>query len=92
MLATGSEPVRIPIPDGEDPEILVMRTIEERLKGRVARGSRAMVVRSGFIGREAAASLALRGARVTLVGQEETPQEARLVHNQATSCGMDRCS
>ncbi|HEV8044859.1 MAG TPA: FAD-dependent oxidoreductase, partial [Rubrobacter sp.] len=28
VLATGSEPIRIPVPGGDDPEILVMRTIE----------------------------------------------------------------
>lgn len=80
VLATGSEPVRIPVPGGEDPEVLVMRTIEnsEALKDRVGKGNLAVVVGSGFIGCEAAASLALRGAWVTLVSQEETPQEARL--------------
>src|SRR5436305_9926180 len=28
VLATGSEPIRIPIPGTDDPEVLVMRTIE----------------------------------------------------------------
>lgn len=80
VLATGSEPIRIPVPGGEDPDVLVMRTIEdsEALKGRVGKGSRAVVVGSGFIGCEAAASLAIRGASVTLVTQEGVPQEARL--------------
>ena len=80
VLATGSEPIRIPVPGGDHPEILVMRTIEnsERLKSRVGKGSRAVVVGSGFIGCEAAASLALRGAEVTLVSQEEGPQRERL--------------
>ncbi|MCA1716280.1 MAG: FAD-dependent oxidoreductase [Actinobacteria bacterium] len=80
VLATGSEPIRIPIPGADDPEILVMRTIEnsERLKSRVGRGSRAVVVGSGFIGCEAAASLSLRGAEVTLVSLEEGPQRERL--------------
>ena len=80
VLATGSEPIRIPIPGADDPEILVMRTIEnsERLKSRVGRGSRAVVVGSGFIGCEAAASLSLRGAEVTLISLEEGPQRERL--------------
>ena len=80
VLATGSEPVRLPIPGGEDPEILVMRTIENsvRLQDRVGPGDRAVVVGSGFIGCEAAASLSLRGARVTLVSLEEVPQGQRL--------------
>jgi 3-phenylpropionate/trans-cinnamate dioxygenase ferredoxin reductase component len=80
VLATGSEPIRIPIPCADDPEVLVMRTIEnsERLQSRSSEGSRAIVVGSGFIGCEAAASLSLRGAEVTLVSQEEGPQRERL--------------
>jgi 3-phenylpropionate/trans-cinnamate dioxygenase ferredoxin reductase component len=80
VLATGSEPIRIPVPGADDPEILVMRTIEnsERLKSRVGKGSRAVVVGSGFIGCEAAVSLSLRGAEVTLISLEEGPQRERL--------------
>jgi 3-phenylpropionate/trans-cinnamate dioxygenase ferredoxin reductase component len=80
VLATGSEPIRIPIPGADDPEVLVMRTIEnsERLQTRAGEGSRAIVVGSGFIGCEAAASLSLRGVKVTLVSQEEGPQRERL--------------
>jgi 3-phenylpropionate/trans-cinnamate dioxygenase ferredoxin reductase component len=80
VLATGSEPIRIPVPGADDPEILVMRTIEnsERLKSRVGDGNRAVVVGSGFIGCEAAVSLSMRGAGVTLVSMEEGPQRERL--------------
>jgi 3-phenylpropionate/trans-cinnamate dioxygenase ferredoxin reductase subunit len=80
VLATGSEPFRIPVPGADDPEIIVMRTIEnsERLKSRVDKGSRAIVVGSGFIGCEAAASLSLREAKVTLISLENSPQEQRL--------------
>jgi NADPH-dependent 2,4-dienoyl-CoA reductase/sulfur reductase-like enzyme len=80
VLATGSEPIRIPVPGANDPEIFVMRTIEnsERLKSRVSEGHRAVVVGSGFIGCEAAVSLSLRGAVVTLVSMVEGPQRERL--------------
>lgn len=80
VLATGSEPVRLPVPGAEDPEVLVMRTIENstRLREQVGPGSRAVVVGSGFIGCEAAASLSLRGAEVTLISLEELPQGERL--------------
>ena len=80
VLATGSEPIGIPVPGADDPEILVMRTIENsaRLQERVGRGSSAVVVGSGFIGCEAAASLSLRGAEVALISLEELPQEERL--------------
>ena len=80
VLATGSEPTRIPVPGADDPEVLVMRTIENssRLKDRAGKDGPAVVVGSGFIGCEAAASLALRGASVTLVSLEDVPQAERL--------------
>ena len=57
-----------------------MRTIENsvRLRDRVGEDGRVVVVGSGFIGCEAAASLSLRGAGVTLVSLEEVPQGQRL--------------
>lgn len=80
VLATGSEPIRLPVPGADDPEILVMRTVENsrRLQGRIGEDGKAVVVGSGFIGCEAAASLALRGADVTLISLEESPQRERL--------------
>ena len=80
VLATGSEPVRLPVPGADDPEILVMRTLEnsDRLRKRVGEGDRVVVVGNGFIGCEAAASLSLRGAEVTLISLEQSPQKERL--------------
>jgi hypothetical protein len=80
VLATGSEPIRPPVPGGDDPEILTMRTVENstRLQDRVGEGDRAVVVGSAFIGCEAAASLSMRGAEVTLASHEQSPQRRRL--------------
>lgn len=80
VLATGSEPVRLPVPGAEDPEILVMRTAENssRLQERLQEDSRVVIVGSGFIGCEAAASLSMRGTKVTMISLENIPQEARL--------------
>ncbi len=80
VLATGSEPLRLPVPGAEDPEILVMRTIENsvRLQDSVGEGSWAAVIGSGFIGCEAAASLSMRGVEVAMVSLENVPQEERL--------------
>jgi 3-phenylpropionate/trans-cinnamate dioxygenase ferredoxin reductase subunit len=80
VLATGSEPIRLPVPGADDPEILVMRTVENstRLQGRVKENGSVVVVGSGFIGCEAAASLALLGGDVTLISLEEAPQQERL--------------
>lgn len=76
VLATGSEPQRPPVPGADRPEVMTVRAVGdcERLRGH---GERVLVVGTGFIGCEAAASLALRGARVTLVGEED-PQRWRL--------------
>jgi 3-phenylpropionate/trans-cinnamate dioxygenase ferredoxin reductase component len=98
VLATGSEPIRLPIPGADDPEVLVMRTVEnsDRLKSRAIGGSRVVVVGSGFIGCEAAASLSLRGVEVILVSQEEGPQRERLgeaasqrIQGWLEGCGVD---
>lgn len=80
VLATGSEPIRIPVPGGDDPGIFTMRTVENstELRRRVDKSSRAIVVGSGFIGCEAVASLSSRGAEVTLVSMEKLPQIQRL--------------
>lgn len=81
VLATGSRPLRLPVPGAEGPEVLLMRTIgdSENLAERAGgEGKRVVVVGSGFIGCEAAASLAMRGAQVTVVSMEEAPQKERL--------------
>ncbi len=80
VLATGSDPMRLPLPGAEDPDLLLVRRVEdsERLRERVGEGTRVIVVGSGFIGCEAAASLALRGAHVTQLTMEAAPQDQRL--------------
>lgn len=80
VLATGSKPLRLPVPGGDDPEIMVIRTIADstRVQKSIVAGGRATVVGSGFIGCEAAASLAMRGVEVALVSMENLPQEQRL--------------
>jgi NADPH-dependent 2,4-dienoyl-CoA reductase/sulfur reductase-like enzyme len=80
LLATGARPLRPPLPGAGDDDVLEMRLVDdsERLAARAATSDRAVVIGSGFIGCEAAASLALRGLEVTIVTGEELPQEARL--------------
>lgn len=65
---------------GDDPDILTMRTIENstRLQNRVGEADRVSSWGAAFIGCEAAASLPLRGAGVTLISLEESPQRERL--------------
>ena len=80
VLATGSEPVRLPVPGGDSEHLVTVREMEdsERLQSQSAAGVAVTVVGSGFIGCEAAVSLAMRGCRVTLVSDEPAPQAARL--------------
>lgn len=80
VLATGAEPSRPGLPGLEDPRVRTMRvrSDSERIASQAGPGTRAVVLGTGFIGCELAASLALNGARVTLVGQEPAPQQQRL--------------
>lgn len=80
VLATGSEPIRLPIPGGDYPENMVMRTVEDSalVQENIKPDARCIVVGSGFIGCEAATSLSMRGADVAVVSLERVPQETRL--------------
>jgi 3-phenylpropionate/trans-cinnamate dioxygenase ferredoxin reductase component len=80
VLATGSRPIRPAIDGAEDPDVLLMRSIgdSERLAARGASAASAIVIGSGFIGCEAAASLASRGLAVTMLSAEPAPQIERL--------------
>jgi NAD(P)H-nitrite reductase large subunit len=79
LLATGADPLVPPIPGADIVTAQTVRRIRdsERL-AELGRGDGALVVGSGFIGCEAAASLALRGVEVTMATLEEAPQAERL--------------
>jgi NADPH-dependent 2,4-dienoyl-CoA reductase/sulfur reductase-like enzyme len=78
VVATGSEPTRLPVPNAE--RALTLRSLADAhaLRAAAERADEATVVGSGFIGCEAAASLAMRGLKVTLVSDEDIPHAARL--------------
>ncbi len=80
VLATGAEPTRPDLPGLDDPRVQTMRerADSERIAAQAQPGTRAVVLGTGFIGCELAASLAPSGADVTLVGQEPAPQQQRL--------------
>ncbi len=79
LLATGGEPIVPSLPGVDDDAVQTMRRIgdAERLGG-LGEGERALVVGSGFIGCEAAASLAMRRVEVTVATMEAAPQVGRL--------------
>jgi 3-phenylpropionate/trans-cinnamate dioxygenase ferredoxin reductase component len=81
VLATGAEPKRLPISGSDDPGVRVVRALDhvrELLQRLPACGGNVIVVGSGFIGCEIAASLQHRGMEVTLVSDEQAPNETRL--------------
>ncbi len=80
LLALGAEPVRPPVPGTGLPGVHVLRSLRDAVGLREAArpGARVVVVGSGFVGCEASASLAARGARVTMVARSPVPQHARL--------------
>jgi NADPH-dependent 2,4-dienoyl-CoA reductase/sulfur reductase-like enzyme len=80
ILATGASPKSLPVPVAEGSGVRYLRSRHQarELRGAAAAARSAVVVGSGFIGCEAAASLARRGLAVTLVSMEEGPQAARL--------------
>lgn len=78
VLATGCAPVRPSILGGSTAHVLRSRREAIALAAAASQASRAVVAGSGFIGCEAAASLAARGVAVTMVTDEARPQAARL--------------
>jgi NADPH-dependent 2,4-dienoyl-CoA reductase/sulfur reductase-like enzyme len=80
VLTTGAEPKRLPIPGADDPAVRVLRTFDHLLQidRRLPSADSVVVIGSGFIGCEIAASLRSRGKAVTLVSDEEAPNAARL--------------
>jgi 3-phenylpropionate/trans-cinnamate dioxygenase ferredoxin reductase component len=80
VLATGAEPTRLPVPGADHPAVRVIRTLDHvrELIARLRDGDAAVVIGSGFIGCEIAASLRRRGHPVALVSDEEQPNAARL--------------
>ncbi len=80
VLATGAEPARLPVAGADDPRVRVLRTRHHlhQLIERLDAGAPVVVIGSGFIGCETAASLRRRGHPVTLVSAEPAPQAVRL--------------
>lgn len=78
ILATGCEPVRLEVPGADF--ALRLRWLDQarELRDRAQSARSAVVIGSGFIGCEAAVSLALRGLRVTMVSPEAGPHRRRL--------------
>jgi NAD(P)H-nitrite reductase large subunit len=77
LLATGARPLLPEIPGADGPDVRTVRTIADAEQLHALAECSVLVAGSGFIGCEAAASLAMLGAEVTLATLEEAPQEER---------------
>jgi NADPH-dependent 2,4-dienoyl-CoA reductase/sulfur reductase-like enzyme len=88
VLATGASALRLPGTDGLA-GIHVLRTLDDALALRGALGAarRAVVIGSGFIGCEVAATARRLGIDVTLVGLEETPLAVALGTDMGAAVG-----
>jgi NADPH-dependent 2,4-dienoyl-CoA reductase/sulfur reductase-like enzyme/nitrite reductase/ring-hydroxylating ferredoxin subunit len=77
LLATGAEPVRLPIPGAGQKHVHVLRSLADcRAIIEAAKGARrAIVIGASFIGLEAAAALRAREIEVHVVGLEARPME-----------------
>ena len=78
VLACGAKPSPFPVPGGE--KALQLRSLADAksLRDAAAKADSAVVIGAGFIGCEAAASLAMRGVATTLVAPDPAPQTKRL--------------
>ncbi|HEY3772818.1 MAG TPA: FAD-dependent oxidoreductase [Solirubrobacteraceae bacterium] len=85
VIATGSEPTRLPVPGADDPAVRVVRSLDDlhQLNDHLDAGAAVAVVGSGFIGCEIAVSLRLRGHPVSLVSDEPAPNQRRLGQHAA---------
>ena len=88
VLATGAGALRLPGTDGLE-GIHVLRTLDDALalRGALAAARRAVVIGSGFIGCEVAATARRLGIDVTLVGLEETPLAVALGTEMGAAVG-----
>ncbi|ASE38851.1 NAD(P)/FAD-dependent oxidoreductase [Brevundimonas vesicularis] len=85
VLATGSTARKLPVPGGDHPDLLELRTMKdaERLKAVLGPGKRLAVVGGGYVGLEAAASAWALGAEAVVI--ERAPRVLARVASETLS-------
>lgn len=75
LLATGSEPRRLPLPGGDADGVLYLRKVgdSDRIRDTFATASRVLIIGAGWIGLEVAAAARIAGVDVTIVETAELP-------------------
>lgn len=75
LLATGAEPIRLPAPGFDRPNVFTLRTLADAraIIGAAKSAKRAAVIGASFIGLEVAASLRAREIEVHVIAPEDLP-------------------